>query len=75
VTSEVLGRHLTQNTDSIALLPFQWFYDKELTFALSITVAIACVAKTLAKASVAPVAEHGGFESALWYAAGMQVVQ
>jgi hypothetical protein len=52
----------------------QFFYDKELTFALGVTVAVACFAKTLAKASVAPIAEaFGGYMTSLWFAAGMLV--
>ncbi|KAG5186912.1 major facilitator superfamily domain-containing protein [Tribonema minus] len=45
----------------------QYFYDKELTFALGVTVAVACVAKSSAKAAAAAIAEaFGGYMAALW---------
>ncbi|CAN0398522.1 unnamed protein product [Pylaiella littoralis] len=46
----------------------QFFLENDLTFAHGVTVAGACVSKTLAKASVAPIAEtRWGYMGALWY--------
>ena len=39
-----------------------------------VTVAGACVSKTVAKASVAPIAETWGYMGALWYAGFWQVL-
>ncbi|CAM9832959.1 unnamed protein product [Chrysoparadoxa australica] len=51
----------------------KFFFDKELTFALGVTVAASCVAKTVAKASVAPISDaYGGYVAALWYVAFWQ---
>lgn len=53
----------------------KFFYDSELTFALGVTVAVACTAKTVAKATVAPVAEaYGSYAAALWFGACWQVM-
>eukprot|EP00752_Nemacystus_decipiens_P008829 g7880.t1 len=53
----------------------KFFLDNELTFALGVTVAGACVSKTLAKASVAPIAEtQWGYMGALWYVALWQLL-
>ncbi|CAM9332671.1 unnamed protein product [Discosporangium mesarthrocarpum] len=46
----------------------KFFLDNELTFALGVTVGVACISKTLAKASVAPIAEYfSSYMAALWY--------
>eukprot|EP00903_Cladosiphon_okamuranus_P016917 g15595.t1 len=53
----------------------KFFLENELTFALGVTVAGACVSKTLAKASVAPIAEtQWGYMGALWYVALWQLL-
>ncbi|CAM9687208.1 unnamed protein product [Ectocarpus sp. 13 AM-2016] len=52
----------------------KFFLAKELTFGMGITIAMACVSKTLAKASVAPIAERWGYMGALWYVALWQVL-
>ncbi|KAG6966618.1 hypothetical protein JG688_00006696 [Phytophthora aleatoria] len=45
-----------------------WFRNKELTFAMGVSVAITNVSKMLAKATVAPIALYfGGYVQALWY--------
>ncbi|CAN0398551.1 unnamed protein product [Pylaiella littoralis] len=53
----------------------QFFLQNELTFAHGVTIAGACVSKTLAKASVAPIAEtKWGYMGALWYAGLWQLM-
>ncbi|CAM9754843.1 unnamed protein product [Phaeothamnion confervicola] len=48
----------------------KFFVGKEIAFALGVTVAIACVSKTIAKATVAPVAEgFNSYMASLWYIA------
>lgn len=45
-----------------------WFRNRELTFAMGVSVAITNVSKMLAKATVAPIALYfGGYVQALWY--------
>lgn len=45
-----------------------WFRNKELTFAMGVSVAMTNVSKMLAKATVAPIALYfGGYVQALWY--------
>ncbi|RLN36611.1 hypothetical protein BBJ28_00003972 [Nothophytophthora sp. Chile5] len=45
-----------------------WFRNRELTFAMGVSVAMTNVSKMLAKATVAPIALYfGGYVQALWY--------
>ncbi|KAI9922858.1 hypothetical protein PsorP6_002152 [Peronosclerospora sorghi] len=45
-----------------------WFRNKELTFAMGVSVAVTNISKMLARATVAPIALYfGGYVQALWY--------
>lgn len=49
-----------------------WFRNRELTFAMGVSVAVTNVSKMLAKATVAPIAIYfGGYHQALWYGLGV----
>lgn len=51
-----------------------WFRNRELTFAMGVSVAVTNVSKMLAKATVAPIALYfGGYVQALWYGCGVCV--
>ncbi|CAI5704233.1 hypothetical protein KXD40_001287 [Peronospora effusa] len=52
-----------------------WFQNRELTFAMGVSVAVTNVSKMMAKSTVAPIALYfGGYVQALWYGVVICVV-